>query len=144
MHLELELVPSTFVKQSVQSGFSIKIEGMLQNAYGDITKEVVKEKVVEYFSSVGVNDLETFLHGKSIASATVGELYIDGIVVFMRKDDENNSAETRNTSELSSKRRGLFAILAGAAGVLLVSCSISFYRRNYSTESESASLKSMT
>jgi len=130
--LALDIVPSTFIRQNIESGFSIKIEGMMKNTHGIATKEIVQERVIEYFSSSGVNDLETFLHGKSIASASIGELYVDGIVVFLYKEeDDNAAAATRDMNEVPFSRTGLFAILVGTFNVLLVSCSIFFYRRNY-------------
>ncbi|CAJ1966865.1 unnamed protein product [Cylindrotheca closterium] len=136
--LELDVVPSTFMRQKIESGFSIKIEGMMQNTRGMATKESVREKVVEYFSASGVDDLETFLHGKSIASASVGELYVDGIVAFLYKEDGETATAARtrdNNDDVPFTRTGLFAILVGAVNVLFVTCSIYFYRQNYGTGS---------
>lgn len=139
--LELEVVPSTFVQHNVEYGFSIKIEGMLRSTNnGNVTEEIVREKVIEYFSSNGVNDLETSLHGKSTTASSVAELYVDGIVVFMRKGDGKASGTARISKEGAARKlRGLFSILAAAGGVLLVSCSILFYRRHYRSGTRSGS-----
>jgi hypothetical protein len=123
--LEFDIVPSSFVHHNVDSGFSIKIDGIIYYHNGAPSKEALQENVSKCFSSSGMEDLEAFLHGHSFESAKVGELYIDGILVIIYDESEDKKIDTmHNESEFDKKWKTLVASLAGVAAVLVISCSI--------------------
>jgi hypothetical protein len=131
--LEFDIVPSSFVNHNVDSGFSIKIDGIIYHHNGApfLSRERLQENMSECFSSGGIEDLEAFLHGHSFESAKVGELYIDGILVIIYNESEDKKIDSRHNKsdiDIDKKWKTLVASLGGVAALLVISCS--FYWRS--------------
>lgn len=124
--LEFNILPSSFVHQNnVDSGFSIKIDGIIYYQNGAPSERNLQETMSELFSSGGIRELESFLHEHSFESAKVGGMYIDGKLVMIYNENGDKVIDTKHSGKsIGKKWKTLIASLVGLTAVSIVSCSI--------------------